>query len=137
MDHKLSVFLAPLILILILDYVWVGVIMKTQYLQMFADVQGKKVKMRYTSAALAYILMYFAFITIVLPLLQTKEARSNSPVHNALRYGALFGFFVYGIFNATNYALLENYDKTIAVADTLWGASLYGIVTFVVAKFVI
>ena len=39
------------------------------------------------------------------------------------------GFIVYGVYDATNFATLQNYPLTFATVDTLWGATLMYLVT--------
>ena len=41
--------------------------------------------------------------------------------------GALFGFFCYLTYDATNLAVLKGYDPLIAAIDTIWGTALSGV----------
>ncbi len=42
--------------------------------------------------------------------------------------GALFGFFAYLTYNATNLSTLKGYSAAVAVVDTTWGTALGAIV---------
>ncbi len=42
----------------------------------------------------------------------------------ALIDGALYGFFTYLTYNATNLAVLRDYDAAVAIVDTIWGTVL-------------
>jgi Predicted membrane protein len=44
----------------------------------------------------------------------------------ALFYGALFGFFSYGVYDFTNWATLRNWSWQITAADICWGTILTG-----------
>ena len=38
---------------------------------------------------------------------------------------------IYGVYNATNLAILTDYTTEIAIRDTIWGISLFSIVTII------
>ena len=42
----------------------------------------------------------------------------------------MFGLVSYGIFNGTNYAILENWDCKTATVDTLWGSVMAPTVSY-------
>ena len=67
-------------------------------------------KFNYISAFITYGLLCSA-IAVQLP---------NS-LEEAMVYGALLGFVIYGVFNGTNYSLNKNWTIKIATLDTLWG----------------
>ena len=46
----------------------------------------------------------------------------------------ILGFCTYGIFDFTNLAIFKNYYFKTAIIDTLWGAILFFIVTFLTYK---
>jgi uncharacterized membrane protein len=72
------------------------------------------------SALVAWTLIFFGCY-----YLAAKRAVS---VEEAMTYGAMFGFFSYGIYNATNMATIDALKPentlTMAVSDTLWGTVL-------------
>lgn len=76
--------------------------------KMTERIQGQPIQMRYISAAIVYLLMAYM-------LLQTKSAKE----------AFLYGASIYGIYDFTNHALLEQYDWKFAIADTLWGGVLF------------
>lgn len=75
--------------------------------KMTEKIQGKPVSMRYESAIVVYLLLAYM-------LLQTKSSLE----------AFLYGIAIYGVYDFTNYALLEGYDWKFAIADTLWGGIL-------------
>ena len=76
--------------------------------KMTERIQGQPIQMRYGSAIAVYILLAYM-------LLQTKSAKE------AFLYGAA----IYGVYDFTNHALLDQYDWKFAIADTLWGGVLF------------
>lgn len=94
-------------IIFLVDIFWLltGGIMARK---MTERIQGQPLQMRYGSAAFVYILLAYM-------LLQTKSAKE------AFFYGAA----IYGVYDFTNHALLDQYDWKFAIADTLWGGVLF------------
>jgi len=41
----------------------------------------------------------------------------------------LLGFGVYAVYETTSYAVLKDWNATIALIDTLWGGALFYLVT--------
>lgn len=73
---------------------------------------------------MAYSLMIVGFIFIILPSLNNSSKKDGFLI-KSFKYGAVFGFTVYGIYNATNMAIFEDYSLSIAVMDTAWGTFAY------------
>ncbi len=49
----------------------------------------------------------------------------------------LLGACIYGIYETTNYAIFNDYDRNLAIIDTAWGFVLYGSVHTIVQKIMI
>jgi uncharacterized membrane protein len=81
-------------------------------------IQGKPIEVRYVSAAIVYL--FLAYL-----LLQTKTAKE------AFLYGAA----IYGVYDFTNHAILDQYDWKFAIADTLWGGVLFVIARHLLQAF--
>lgn len=71
-------------------------------------IQGKPIQMRFVSAIIVYIFLAYM-------LLETKSAKQ----------AFLYGVAIYGVYDFTNHALLDQYDWKFAIADTLWGGVLF------------
>ena len=54
--------------------------------------------------------------------------RKKRPIYEAF----LLGIIIYGVYDATSYALLLDYSPDLAVIDTIWGGILLGITTKIV-----
>jgi uncharacterized membrane protein len=76
--------------------------------KMTERIQGQPIQLRFVSAALVYV--FLAYL-----LLQTKSAKE------AFLYGAA----IYGVYDFTSHAILDQYDWKFAIADTLWGGVLF------------
>jgi uncharacterized membrane protein len=86
--------------------------------RMTERIQGKPIEVRWISAAIVYIFLSYM-------LLQTKSAKE------AFLYGAA----IYGVYDFTNHALLDQYDWKFAIADTLWGGVLFVIARHLLKAF--
>lgn len=71
-------------------------------------IQGQPIQMRFMSAIIVYLFLAHM-------LLQTKSAQE----------AFLYGVCIYGVYDFTNNALLQQYDWKFAIADTLWGGVLF------------
>lgn len=109
-----------LVFLIVVDsiYIW------SQYpalLKMYNNIQGG-LTVRYWSAALCYLFLgILLYRFILIPKKSISEA-------------FLLGFCVYGVYDATTYALLKKYSLKVAITDTLWGGTLFAIVTWLLRK---
>lgn len=55
----------------------------------------------------------------------------QEPLENIYLRSTILALGIYGVYNATNLAILTNYTTELAIRDTLWGLSLFSIVTFI------
>ena len=76
--------------------------------KMIELIQGQPIQLRFVSAIIVYLFLAYM-------LLQTKSAKE----------AFLYGVCIYGVYDFTNHAVLENYDWKFAIADTLWGGVLF------------
>lgn len=113
---------------LLLDFIWLTLNAQT-YDTLVKSVQNNKLSFKLSGAIVAYIAMIIGFIFFVLPLATQDKSENN--IMKAIKYGGLFGFVVYAIFNATNYAIFDNYVLSTALLDTYWGICVYSMATYV------
>ena len=116
---------------LILDVAWTS-LNKSHYGRLVAGVQKTTMYVNIIGAMIAYCLMLASLIFIVFPLIRTKvNTQSSSPMYVIVgTCAAIPSLIIYGIFNATNYAIFENYNVVTALIDTLWGGILYFIAVY-------
>ena len=51
-------------------------------------------------------------------------------------YAFLFGLFVYGVYDLTNYATLKNWTLEFVLKDTLWGGIVFALSTFIIYEII-
>lgn len=119
-----------LAIFLTIDAIWLGIVARGFYASRMGELLLDQP--RWGVAALFYAvfvmgLVYFAIAGSI----------ADGDWRTAALNGALFGFFCYLTYDATNLAVLKGYDPVVAVVDTIWGAVLGGVVaggTVVVLK---
>jgi uncharacterized membrane protein len=110
-----------LVIFLIMDALWLGVAARGFYTSRMGELLLDQP--RWGVAAIFYALyivglVYFAIV---------PGMASGSWVTGAFN-GALFGFFAYLTYNATNLSVLRGYDPVVAVVDTSWGTIMGAVV---------
>lgn len=115
-----SAYGIALVIFLALDALWLGVIARGIYASRMGDLLADNP--RWGVAMIFYAvyvvgLVYFA-ISTGMQAGDWKVAAFN---------GALFGFFCYLTYDATNVAVLKGYDPVLAIIDTVWGTVLSGV----------
>jgi uncharacterized membrane protein len=113
---KLFLFVA---FALLLDFSWLAY--KQEYHNaLFKSIQKSDLVVRYLPAAIVYLMIVVAAYYVV----QTSKSVIDSMIR-----GAIVGFFLYGFYDATNYATFTNWTLQMAITDTLWGTFLFTIVS--------
>lgn len=112
-----SAYGIALVIFLALDALWLGIVARSFYVARMGELMLEQP--RWLVAGLFYLvyvvgLVYFAVST-------GMEQRSWQA---AAINGALFGFFCYLTYDATNLAVLKGYDPVIATVDVIWGTAL-------------
>ena len=115
------------ILIVAIDSIYLSHI-SVPFGKMIRDIQGKPMKMKMMPAVIVYLAMIATWYVFIY-----KELKRHSFTENIIR-AALLGLFTYSIFDFTNMALIDGYRLDLAVIDSLWGATLYGITTAIFIK---
>ena len=99
------------------------------YLTLISDMAGKMVKniqqsplkIRPLSFIIVYILLAFGMLHFII--------KKKASVAEAFSLGII----IYGVYDFTNYTLLNDYLLQFAVIDTLWGGTLFAL-TYTVYK---
>jgi uncharacterized membrane protein len=86
------------------------------YPQMFGPILRHNIDI--PTGLIAWVLLTFGIYTFV-----NKYSTSYS---ESFINGLLFGLVVYGVYNFTNYATIEQWSYELLVRDTLWGMFLTG-----------
>lgn len=118
--------IAPVILIcmIILDYLWLGLISKNLYLEQvgkIARLSDGKMDPILWPAGVVYILLALGTVVFVLPQWGSDVAWWQTALA-----GAFFGLVIYGVYDMTNHALLKDWPLPISLIDMAWGTFLCG-----------
>jgi uncharacterized membrane protein len=104
-------YLASLIVIIPIDFLFLGTVAKGFFAAEVGDMLGE---IRPAPAILFYLLYVVGILIFVSG---SVEARWPS----TLLYGALFGFFCYATFELTSLSLLKHWTWAVVVVDVCWG----------------
>src|SRR6201996_5448065 len=111
MGRYLALYLTTLIVLVVLDYLFLGVFAKgfmvSEVGDMLADVKP-----------VPAVLFYLLYVVGVLIFVSSPAASAQT----TLLYGALFGLFCYATFDLTCLALLKHWSWGVAALDIGWGA---------------
>ena len=77
------------------------------------------------SICLVYLLMIIGFFCFIVPNIEKQLDWKNS-----LKYGATFGLVVYGVYSLTCLSIFKEWSLKYTIIDIVWGAILYGLVSF-------
>lgn len=120
----LKQFCVASISFLVLDFLWLGFVVKSFNLRQLAEIgriENGDFRIHYAPAILVYLLMALAVVFFVLPKIEGKSLLEG------FFWGAMMGFLIYGVYDLTNLAILKNYPIPFAVADMAWGTTAFGI----------
>jgi uncharacterized membrane protein len=110
--RTIILYLATLIVIVPIDFLFLGTVAKSFFTSQVGDMLGE---IRLAPAILFYLLYVGGILIFV----------SGSPAAtwpSTLLYGALFGFFCYATFELTSLSLLRHWTWAVVVVDISWGA---------------
>jgi uncharacterized membrane protein len=116
---------------MMLDILWFSISVPKIYMPKFTEIQKEEPQMlsKMHGGIFAWLLLVIGIYYFVLPL-------SNNII-DALKYGALYGLIVYGVYNGTNYVTFNKYDGEIFFADLSWGifaCSVVAAIAFMINK---
>lgn len=89
------------------------------------SIQGKKITMKMLGAVLCYL-----FLIIGLNIFILQNGQYEKDLEKRVLYAGLLGLLVYGVYETTNYAILDKWDFKTVIIDTLWGGILFSLTTY-------
>lgn len=129
----ISVFFLSTFLVVIFDYIWLGLIMKKFYVEAltpFGRVIDGSISLNFWPAVLVYILLGLGLtFFVILPT-------STLPILRTILTAIIFGVVVYGVYDLTNLATLKDWTSSIVIADIIWGAVI-SVLVAVITKVII
>ena len=115
-----------ILVLLILDFLWIGLFMKNRYQNEIKQIQGTPMSVNIVYAVISYVLMAVGLILFVLP-----NIRSEHRLMDSLKYGFLFGIVVYGIYDFTAAAVISKWNMITAILDVLWGGTVFFLASYI------
>ncbi len=118
-----------LVLLFILDSIWLkgfaGSFFAKQLKEIGRFTQAGDFNVRILPGIFVYLLMAVA---VEVFLFQNASIRTAKEY---VLYGALLGLVVYGVFDGTNRAIIENYPLPMVLVDVAWGTFLFAAIAYV------
>ncbi|CAN5213837.1 DUF2177 family protein [soil metagenome] len=111
MKRNAILYLATLLVIVPIDFLFLGLVAKGFFTSQVGDMLGT---IRVAPAILFYLLYVVGILIFV-------SAAPNANWQSTLLYGALFGFFCYATFELTSLSLLKHWTWPVVLVDVAWG----------------
>ena len=108
-------------IIVILDYVWLGILMRDFFKLRLAHLLGE---MNWLAVGVFYLIF-----VVGLTFFATYPTALRGTLLSGLILGGLFGFFTYATYDLTNLATLRNWPVSVVLVDIMWGTFLGAAVT--------
>ena len=124
---NLNSFVLSLILFIAMDMMWFSYSFDRIYNPSVISIQGHEITLRPLSGLFAWILLAFGVNYFVL---QSQLSKKEIFIR-----GLLFGFVVYGVYNATLRSIFTNYDISVGLSDLAWGSFATSIVSLATTYF--
>ena len=112
MNRYIVLYLVTLVVLMALDFVFLGVLAKGFFTGQVGDMLGE---LKPVPAVLFYLLYVVGVLIFV-------SGGAGATTQTTLLYGALFGLFCYATFDLTSLALLKHWSWAVAAVDIGWGA---------------
>jgi uncharacterized membrane protein len=114
LKRYVTLYLATLIVLVGLDFLFLGVVAKGFFTSEVGDMLGE---IRIAPAMLFYLLYVVGVLIFV-------SGATGATLQSTLVYGALFGLFCYATFDLTSLSLLKHWSWPVAAVDVSWGATV-------------
>ncbi|MGA2999179.1 DUF2177 family protein [Bradyrhizobium sp.] len=111
MQRYAVLYLATLIVLIPVDFLFLGIVAKGFLTSQVGDMLGE---IRLAPAVLFYLLYVVGVVVFV-------SGPASATWQSALLYGALFGFFCYATFELTSLSLLKHWTWPVVMLDVSWG----------------
>ena len=112
MNRYAVLYLATLLVLVPLDFLFLGIVAKDFFTSQVGDMLGE---IKLAPAILFYLLYVGGSVIFV-------SGGQGATWQSTLLYGALFGLFCYATFDLTSLSLLKHWTWPVAILDVGWGA---------------
>lgn len=130
----IKLFFLALVIFLITDMIWLGLIAKNFYFAQYAQwlrLEGGQLKPVWWATLLVYLFLALSIVVFIVPLAQ------NSLISAAL-FGAILGSVIYGVYDFTCISIFKDFPVLMGFIDWIWGivlCSWCSVATNYLAKF--
>jgi uncharacterized membrane protein len=120
MIKYLLLYTSFIIVFLIVDLLWLGMIAKDFYKASLGSLMLDKPK-------LVASMMFYVLYSVGIMIFVMRDAYDIGHWQHAALYGALFGFFAYTTYDLSNLATIRGFPLRLAVVDMIWGSFATGL----------
>ena len=106
------------VIMLALDSMYLGAT-RSFWGNIIKTIQDQKLHVRYLAAAGVYLMLLLGLDLFVLK-------NGANPLD-----GLLLGIVIYGVYEATTYAIFKKWPLNLVIIDTLWGGTLFYMTTVI------
>jgi uncharacterized membrane protein len=121
-------FIIIFILLTLIDIPMITIINNKMYQDAFYKINNKNIStgnIGIITGIICYLLLTFGIYYFIV----SPEINNNTRYDKVFIKGLLLGLVVYGIYNTTNKATINNYSTLVTIVDTMWGTLLMGIIS--------
>lgn len=112
------------IVLLAIDYIYLNS-MKKYYSNLIKNIQGNELKLRIVPTIFVYLLLYLGWYNFI--FINKKQISNNKLLLNSF----ILGIVIYGVYELTNYAIIDKWTFKSVLIDTVWGGILLSLLTLV------
>ena len=120
MDYKILIII--IILFPFVDFFYLNY-MSDHFKELVLTITKEKMVFNYTKAIIAYIFLILALYYFILYNIDSQN------LYQKIQDAVVLGLVIYGTYDFTNGAIFKDYDYKTSVIDTIWGATLFGLIT--------
>ncbi|MFA7416934.1 MAG: DUF2177 family protein [Acholeplasma sp.] len=117
MKKNILLFIVAMIVFLVIDLLWLGVIAQGFYQEHLGELLSDEFKL------IPAVIFYITFI-IGLVYLVLKPGIDKNSYKQVFIFSILYGIATYGAYDLTNYATMRDFPLLIVVVDLTWGTLL-------------
>ena len=135
MNCDIKNYLIILILFLLVDLPMLLLVNTDMYMAQFQRINNGPMNIGENTligALISYILLATGLYFLIIKFPFSEEINNMNiicPKTNAIR-GAIYGLIMYGMYNYTNLATINEYGSYEALVDTIWGSALCASVAY-------
>jgi uncharacterized membrane protein len=124
-------FIIILVILLVIDIPMITKINNKMYQTQLNRINkdSKKGSSQLISGLICYLLLALAIYIFIISPEKNKSIKSSH--FEIIKKGMLLGFIIYGVYNSTNRATINEYGTKESIIDTLWGSILIGFVSYI------